>query len=46
MIGVAHPRTSQEMFLMFMMRMMEMRNMCMFIGGVCRSYPLQINCAS
>ena len=44
-IGVAHLSTSQEMFLMFMMRMMEMRNMCMVIGGVCRSYPLQINCA-
>ena len=31
-MGVSHLRTSQKMLLMFMMRMMEIRNMCMIIG--------------
>ena len=36
-IGVAHFCASQNMLLMFMMQMMEIRNMCMAIG-LCRSY--------
>ena len=40
----AHLCTSQKMLLMFMMRMMESRNMCMVIS-LCKSYPLQINYA-
>ena len=41
-IGAAHLSNSKKMLLMFMMRMMEIRNTCIVIGGVCRSYPLQI----
>ena len=44
-MGVSHLRTSQKMLLMFMMRMMEIRNMCMVIG-FCKPYLLQINCAN
>ena len=40
----AHLCTSQKMLLMFMMRIMETRNMCMIIS-LCKSYPLQINYA-
>ena len=40
-IGVAHFCASQKMLLMFMMRMMEIRNMCMVIG-LCRSYPRKL----
>ena len=40
----AHLCTSQKMLLMLMMRMMETRNMYMVIS-LCKSYPLQINCA-
>ena len=44
-MGVSHLSTSQKMLLMFMMRMMEIRNMCMVIG-FCKPYLLQINCAN
>ena len=40
-MGTAYLSTSQ-MLLMFMMRMMEIRNMCMVIS-LCQSYPLRIN---
>ena len=42
-MGTAYLSTSQKMLLMFMMRMMEIRNMCMVIS-LCQSYPLRINC--
>ena len=41
-MGTAYLSTSQKMLLMFMMRMMEIRNMCMVIS-LCQSYPLRIN---
>ena len=41
-MGTAYLSTSQ-MLLMFMMRMMEIRNMCMVIS-LSQSYPLRINC--
>ena len=41
-MGTAYLCTSQKMLLMFMMRMMEIRNMCMVIS-LCQSYPLRIN---
>ena len=41
-MGNAYLSTSQKMLLMFMMRMMEIRNMCMVIS-LCQSYPLRIN---
>ena len=41
-LDFAYLSTSQ-MLLMFMMRMMEIRNMCMVIS-LCQSYPLRINC--
>ena len=44
-MGVSHLSTSQKMLQMFMMRMMEIRNMCMVIG-FCKPYLLQINCAN
>ena len=43
-MGTAYLSTSQKMLLMFMMRMMEIRNMCIVIS-LCKSYPLQINYA-
>ena len=42
-MGTAYLSTSQKMLLMFMMRMMEIRNMCMVIS-LSQSYPLRINC--
>ena len=44
-MGVSHVSTSQKMLQMFMMRMMEIRNMCMVIC-FCKPYLLQINCAN
>ena len=44
-MGVTHLSTGQKMLLMFMMRMTEIRNMCMVID-FCKSHLSQINCAN